>query len=152
MWQNLSCEDSTSIATWGQTPQTAPLSPKIMYTLYYHWSVCHHYLWKLECIVILVLVQGQGRMCLGEPDHMPVPLAARESGKANIWCGTFQLLLRKELFQKVLDSPNRNSVQILGSLKKWHVSNYKLYLILKPSNQLGLYNYENEQEAVCMVQ
>lgn len=49
-------------------------------------------------------------MCLGEPDHMPMPLAVRESGKANVWCGTLQLLLRKELFQKVLDSPNRNSV------------------------------------------
>lgn len=37
---------------------------------------------------------GEDVSAWGNLDHVPVPLAAREFGKASILCGIFQLLLR----------------------------------------------------------
>lgn len=84
-------------------PQFAPPTPRVM---------DRHYTPVLELLLLLPLETGMyyyyysafnSRLgkdvsVWGNLDYVPIPLALREAEKATLLCGSFQLLLRKELY------------------------------------------------------
>lgn len=127
MRQSLSSEDATSTAT-GDRPSPLPPATVIMDRIHRYWNLCHHFLWKLGCVVNHCAFNSRlgrgGCVCWGNLDHV-LMLLAEERLRKQMFCAPFfsAFVEEKTLFSSSIGFPkHRNSVYLLGSLKKGHES------------------------------